>query len=177
MFIFILQSGHNSGGQDPISLPSAMPDHKRTTILTTQMTNNLILIKERQIQSDAKKVWETLTETTTDWNGIVIETKSEWKPNSAIVFSFVWDGNQYVDKGVIIEFEPTRIFSHTYWSAFSGLPDEEKNYSTIQYELTPTDTGTLLKLTHTNFATEIMYQHSDKNWDDTLDKIKAKCET
>ncbi len=140
------------------------------------MANNLTIIKERQINSDAKKVWETLTETTTDWNGVIIETKSEWKPNSSIIFSFVWDGKKYFDKGVIIEFEPTKIFSHTYWSAFSGLPDEEKNYSKVQYELILTDNRTILKLTHSNFATEIMYQHSDKNWEDTLDKIKEKCE-
>ncbi len=140
------------------------------------MTTNLTLIKERKINSNVKKVWETLTETTTDWNGIIIETKSEWKPNSSIVFSFVWDGKQYADKGMIIEFEIEKIFSHSYWSAFSGLPDEEKNYSKVQYELLPTDNGTLLKLTQTNFATEIMYQHSNKNWDDALDKIKAKCE-
>ncbi|MEJ7588581.1 MAG: hypothetical protein WKI04_13555 [Ferruginibacter sp.] len=31
-------------------------------------------------------VWEILTETSTDWNGITIETKSEWKPNSDIIF-------------------------------------------------------------------------------------------
>ncbi len=140
------------------------------------MTNNLTLIKERLINADVKKVWETLTETTTDWNGVIIQTRSEWNPNSSIIFSFVWDGKQYEDKGVIIEFEPTKIFSHTYWSAFSGLPDEEKNYSKVQYELIPTDNGTILKLTHSNFATEIMYQHSDKNWEDTLDKIKEKCE-
>ncbi len=140
------------------------------------MTSYLILIKERQINADQKKVWETLTETTTDWNGVIIQTRSEWKPDSPIIFSFVWDGKQYEDKGVIIEFEPTKVFSHTYWSAFSGLPDEEKNYSKVQYEVIPTDNGTILKLTHTNFATEIMYQHSDKNWEDTLDKIKEKCE-
>jgi len=141
------------------------------------MTNeNLILIKERHIDASAKKVWAMLTETTTDWNGVTIETKTEWKPNSQIIFSFVWDGVQYEDKGTIIAFEPERKFSHTYWSAFSGLPDEDGNYSKVQYELMPSDTGTILKLTHSGFATETMYQHSDKNWEDTLDKIKEKCE-
>ena len=38
--------------------------------------------------------------------------------------------------------------------------------------LLPADTGTTLKLTHTNFATDTIYQHSDKNWEDTLDRIK-----
>jgi uncharacterized protein YndB with AHSA1/START domain len=140
------------------------------------MTKNLKLIKERHIHSSIGKVWEILTETSTDWNGILIQTTSEWKPNSEIIFSFVWDGIQYADKGEIIEFEPEKIFSHTYWSAFSGLPDQKENYSKVQYELLPTATGTILKLTHTNFATETMREHSDKNWEDTLDQIKEKCE-
>lgn len=92
------------------------------------------------------------------------------------MFSFVWDGNQYADKGRIIDVEPEKLFTHTYWSAFSGLPDEEENYSIVQYELLPTGGKTLLKLTHSNFATETMYEHSDKNWEDTLDKIKEECE-
>lgn len=132
--------------------------------------------KERQIKATAKKVWAILTETTSDWNGVTIETKTDWKPKSEIIFSFIWDGIQYADKGIIIEFEPEKIFSHTYWSAFSGLPDQDENYSKVQYELKSTDTVTILKLTHSNFATETMYQHSDKNWEDTLDKIKEKCE-
>lgn len=128
------------------------------------MTNkNLLLTKQRHINTDIKIVWAALTETTTDWNGVTIETITEWKPNSKILFCFVWDGVQYADKGVIIDFEPERKFSHTYWSAFSGLPDDDENYSKVQYELIPIDTGTILKLTHSNFATETMYEHSDKN--------------
>ena len=141
------------------------------------MSANLKLIKERHINASVEKVWETLTETSTDWNGVHIKTTSEWKPNADIIFSFVWDGVQYADKGKIIEFEHEKIFSHTYWSAFSGLPDQDENYSKVQYQLFPTETGTTLKLTHTDFATETMYEHSDKNWEDTLDKIIEKCET
>lgn len=134
------------------------------------------IIKERHIKATAKKVWAILTETTSDWNGVTIETTTDWKPKSEIIFSFVWDGVQYADKGVIIDFEPEKIFSHTYWSAFSGLPDQNENYSKVQYELKSIDNVTILKLTHSNFATETMYEHSDKNWEDTLDKIKQKCE-
>jgi uncharacterized protein YndB with AHSA1/START domain len=140
------------------------------------MNKDLTISKERLIKASSKKIWDTLTETTTDWNGIAIETKSKWEPKSEIIFSFIWDGVQYADKGIIIDFETEKKFSHTYWSAFSGLPDEEANYSKVEYELIPTDKGTILKLTHSNFATETMYQHSDKNWEDSLDKIKEKCE-
>ena len=140
------------------------------------MSRNLILVKQRHINANAKTIWDVLTAPTTDWNGIIIETVSDWKPNSDIVFSFVWDGKEYSDRGKIINFEPERLFTHTYWSIFSGLPDKEENYSIIQYELLPTKEGTILKLTHSHFATEIMYEHSDENWEDTLDKIKEECE-
>ena len=140
------------------------------------MSKHLIITKERNIVANTKKVWDVLTETTSNWNGVKINTISEWKPNSDIIFSFVWDGKQYADKGNIIEFVNEKIFSHTYWSAFSGLPDQQENYSKVQYELFSTETGTTLKLTHTNFATQTMYEHSDKNWEDTLDKIKEQCE-
>lgn len=140
------------------------------------MDNNLTIRKERIIKAGIKKVWNTLTETTSDWNGVTIETKTNWKPGSDIIFSFEWDSKQYEDKGKIIAFEPGSKFSHTYWSAFSGLPDQEENYSKVEYELFSDNAGTILKLTHSNFATETMYEHSDKNWEDTLDRIKEKCE-
>lgn len=140
------------------------------------MSSHLIINKERHINADPKTIWDVLTAPTTDWNGVTIETRSDWKPNSAIVFSFIWDGKEYADRGIIIEVEPERLFTHTYWSAFSGLPDTEENYSIVQYELVPTDGKTILKLTHSNLATETMYEHSDKNWEDTLDKLKEECE-
>jgi hypothetical protein len=140
------------------------------------MNKNFIIKKERQIYANTNKVWEILTETSTDWNGIVVETKCEWKPNSDITFSFVWDGKEYIDKGKIIQFENEKVFSYTYWSAFSGLPDLPENYSKIEFELSLADKKTILKLRHSDLATQTMYEHSDKNWEDTLDKIKEKCE-
>jgi hypothetical protein len=52
------------------------------------------------------------------------------------------------------------------------LPDRPENYSIIAFELTPKDGLTMMTLTQTNFATETMYEHSDKNWDATLDAMK-----
>jgi hypothetical protein len=73
------------------------------------MNSNLIIKKEREIKAGTKTVWGILTETTSEWNGVSIETKSEWKPNSEIIFSFVWDGTQYSDKGKIINFESNAV--------------------------------------------------------------------
>lgn len=69
------------------------------------MDQSLVIVKSRQINAPATRVWEILTETSTDWNGVRIETKSEWIPNSDIIFSFTWDGKEYADKGKIIRFD------------------------------------------------------------------------
>lgn len=140
------------------------------------MSKDLILRKGQRINAPAKVVWDVITAPTTDWNGVIIETKTDWKQGSDIVFSFVWDGATYADKGKVIAVKPERLLIHNYWSAFSGLLDKEENYSTVQYKLLPDREGTLLKLTHSGFATETMYEHSDKNWEGTLDKIKEDSE-
>ena len=140
------------------------------------MDKNLEIVKSRQINATASKVWEILTETSSDWNGVIIETKSKWIPNSDILFSFTQDGKEYADKGKIIRFDKEVAFSYTYWSAFSGLLDQPENYAKIDFLLQLNENGVNLKLTHTDFATETMFEHSDKNWEDTLDNIKIRCE-
>lgn len=77
------------------------------------MIDSLKLVKERHIDSSIVKVWDTLTETSTDWNGVHIETTCEWKSNAAIIFSFVWDGVQYADKEKLLNLNTKKYF-HTH---------------------------------------------------------------
>lgn len=132
----------------------------------------MVIKKERQIASDTKTVWSVLTKPGEIKKWLGVETKSEWTPQSDITFTFTWDGKEYVDKGKIIRFDNEKSFFYSYWSGFSGLPDEPENYSKIEFLLEPNDKGTSLQLTHSEFASETMYQHSDKNWEETLDIIK-----
>ena len=136
------------------------------------MDSKLIIKKEKQINADTKKVWGILTEPKNIEKWLGVKVQSNWTPKSDITFSFTWGGKDYNDKGVIIQFEKEKIFSYSYWSAFSGLPDTLENYSKIEFLLEPTKNGVTLKLTHSDFATEIMYKHSDKNWEETLNEIK-----
>jgi len=98
---------------------------------------------------------------------------SDWKVGSPIFFTGTWQGTEYKDKGTILQFETEKIFQYNYWSGFSGLPDNIENYSIITFEILPTSNGTQLTLTHSNFPAEIGYEHSDKNWDTTLDLLKS----
>lgn len=140
------------------------------------MLETLKIQKERLINADPKTVWFVLTnpEEIKKWLGV--EAQSEWKPGSDILFTFNWDGKAYADKGKVIRFDDEKSFFYSYWSGFSGLPDDPENYSKIKFLLEPTNGGVILKLTHSEFATETMYQHSDKNWEGTLDEIKKLSE-
>jgi uncharacterized protein YndB with AHSA1/START domain len=140
------------------------------------MDNTLIIKKKREIKADAKKVWTVLINPTeiTKWLGVT--ATSSWRPQSDILFTFTWEGKIYNDKGTIIQFEKEKVFSYSYWSGFSGLPDSPENYSKIEFILEPNDHGVTLKLTHSNFASETMYKHSDNNWEETLNEIKKIAE-
>lgn len=136
------------------------------------MDTTLIITKERQIGATPSKVWSILTDASNIEKWLGTKTTSEWKAGSEIIFSFTWDNKDYKDRGTILQYEKEKLFAYNYWSVFSDLPDIPENYSIIRFEITPFNNGTLLTLTHSNFATEMMYKHSDKNWEETMDTIK-----
>ncbi len=136
----------------------------------------MVIKKERQINADTKTTWTVLTNPNEIKKWLGVEAKSDWAPQSDITFTFTWDGKEYTDKGKIIQFENEKSFVYSYWSGLSGLPDDLENYSKIEFQLEPTDKGTSLKLTHSEFVTETMYENSDKNWEETLDMIKKLSE-
>jgi hypothetical protein len=59
---------------------------------------------------------------------------------------------------------------------FSATEDSPENYSVITFDILPNATGTILRLTQSNFSTKLMYTHSDKNWEETMDTIKKLAE-
>ena len=140
------------------------------------MKKDLILKKERQIAASPSKVWEVLTgnQWIEQWLGVQMIT--DWKPGSPIAFTFVYKDKEIIDKGTILQFEPEKKFSYTYWSVFSTTEDVPENYSVITLDLMPDESATVLTLTQSNFATKLMYTHSDKNWEETLDTIKKLAE-
>ena len=137
---------------------------------------DLILEKSRDMKATKSAVWKVLTDPTyiKDWLGVDIET--DWKEGSAITFSFSWEGKNVTDKGHILKFKEMDTFSYDYWSGLSGTPDSPENYSIITFQLLDKQENTKLSLTHSNFSTPTMYEHSDQNWEETLDKIKQLAE-
>jgi uncharacterized protein YndB with AHSA1/START domain len=131
------------------------------------------LTKKITINAPTSKVWEALTnpEVIKEWL-FGTNVISDWKVGSPIFFTGVWQGTEYRDKGTVLQFEKEKVFQYNYWSGFSGLEDIPENYSIITFKLTPAADGAELTLTHSHFPTETGYEHSDKNWDATLDLMK-----
>ncbi|MCR2805582.1 SRPBCC family protein [Paenibacillus soyae] len=137
---------------------------------------DLIIEKNRDIKANKHVVWNVLTDPNyiRDWLGVNIET--DWREGSTITFSFSWDGKNFTDKGHVLKFKELDTFSYDYWSGFSETPDTPENYSNITFQLFDNHENTTLSLTHRNFSTPTMYEHSDKNWEETLDRIKQLAE-
>lgn len=130
---------------------------------------------QKTITIDARKqkVWEGLT------NPAIIkqymfgtETICDWKEGSEIIFQGNYEGTAYKDKGIIQKNSPEEILQYTYFSSFSGLEDKPENYHLITYELAETKGKTLLTLKQENIQSQEAQEHSDKNWDFVLSKIK-----
>lgn len=130
------------------------------------------LEKSIEIEEAPAAVWEVLTrpEWIERWLGTRV--RSRWQVGEPIAFEYSWEGKTFEDKGVVRELRREEVFAYTYWSGFSGLPDEPHNYSLITFQLTPNRGGTTLALRHEQIANERMRDHSDRNWDETLRTIR-----
>ena len=140
------------------------------------MKKSLILTKERQIEATPEKVWTILTENQwiEQWLGVQMIT--DWKIGSPIAFTFVYKDKEVKDKGALLQFEVGKVLSYNYWSVFSATEDSPENYSDITFTITPEEKGILLQLTQTNFASQMMFAHAEKNWAETLETIKKLAE-
>ena len=83
------------------------------------MDKNLIATQNIEINTKPEKVWEVLINP----KKIKIylfgtETITDWKIGSSIIFQGEYSGNQYKDKGYVIESTENKILSYNYWSGF-----------------------------------------------------------
>jgi uncharacterized protein YndB with AHSA1/START domain len=105
-----------------------------------------------------------------------IDTIGEWKEGNTIIFKGEWQGRQIEGKGKVLQMEDYHLLKHSYWSNFSGLPDDPENYHVITYELTPDNGYTKIILTEEHLATKEMKDQSAKLWDMIFDNLKKLLE-
>lgn len=129
------------------------------------------------VQASADKVWDSLT------NPEKIKlyffgtnAVSDWKVGSPLLFKGVWEGKEYVDKGIILKSDPPNLFQFNYFSSFSGLEDIPENYAVITYQLTEKNGVTGLSVFQDGIDTEERKKHSEENWKSVMNGLRKLVE-
>jgi len=101
---------------------------------------------------------------------------SDWREGSPISWRGEWQGQSYVDKGIILQVSPEHRLQYSHYSALSGLPDTPEHYHTVTIDLAGNGTRTEVMLAQDHNATEAARMHSEKNWKIMLDGLKKYVE-
>jgi uncharacterized protein YndB with AHSA1/START domain len=137
------------------------------------MGEELVINKSIEIHALSSRVWEVLTDPALIKQFFTgAETITNWKIDSEIFFIHLYEGKEFVNKGIILRFVPNQVLSYTYWTAFSDSEDKPENYTTISYTLQEMNGKTSLSLLQTNFRNSAWYEALKTGWDTVLLKIK-----
>ncbi len=124
------------------------------------------------IKAPIDKVWNALT------NPEMVKQyffgsnqETNWNVGSKVLWTGEYDGTTYFDKGVVLEYLPNKKLSYSYLSSWSGLDDKPENYLLVSYEVTPTESGTELIISQSNYDEE-KAKHSSENWKIVVDGLK-----
>ncbi len=104
------------------------------------------------------------------------EVSSDWQVGSPITFRGEFNGNQYEEKGEILQFQPESLLQYSHWSDLEDLPDVPENYRNWTFRLTKEGTMVSLTVTEDNIPTEKQKERSDEFWVGVLKTIKQLLE-
>lgn len=130
-----------------------------------------------EINAPAEKVWEALT-TPEMVKQYLFGTNlsSDWIEGGDITYTGEWEGKLYQDKGKILKIDTNKALHTTYWSSMSGTEDKPENYDRVDYDLEEHNGQTTLTLTQSNNRSQESVDHSIKNWEMVLGKMKEMLE-
>jgi uncharacterized protein YndB with AHSA1/START domain len=130
------------------------------------------------INASQEKVWQALTKPEMVKQYLFgTDMKTTWKVGDPIIYSGMWQGKPYEDKGIVKEFSPMSKIVTLYWSPGFGVPDLPENYRTVTYEVTPTKDGSKVTITQANCKNKEEAEHSSQNWTMVLGLMKKILET
>lgn len=128
------------------------------------------------IKAPIDKVWDALT------NPEMVKQyffgsnqETDWKVGSKILWTGEYEGTNYIDKGVVLEYLPHKKLSYSYLSSWSGLDDKPENYLFVSNELKENEGGTELTIIQSNYDEE-KAKHSAENWAVVIDGLKKLIE-
>ena len=129
------------------------------------------------INAPASKVWDALTKPQLIKQYLFgTDVRTDWRVGSPIIYTGIWNGKEYKDKGRVLQVEVGKLLVSSFWSSLSGLPDNPENYKTVRYELTAESSGTRLTIIQDNNDSQEEADHSSQNWKMVLEGIKKLLE-
>ena len=145
-------------------------------ITITEQPNNMQTTYQSKYQTIIKasvaKVWDALT------NPEIVKQyffgsnqETTWEVGSPLLWTGEYEGQTYVDKGVVQEFILNEKVSYSYLSSWSELEDKPENYLLVSYAVKATETGTEVTVTQSNYDEE-KAKHSAENWAVVIDGLK-----
>lgn len=131
-----------------------------------------------EINATPEQVWDVLTNpdlVKQYLHGTTVQ--ADWRAGGAITWSGEWNGQQYVDKGTVLQYEPYKVMKTTHWSPMSGAEDKPENYHHVTYELAEKNGRTTLTFTQSNSPTqEAADTMIETGWKPILQEIKKLAE-
>lgn len=129
--------------------------------------------KDIVIEATSAQVWHTLVTPALIQKYLYgTHAVSDWQEGSAIRFEGKYEGTSYTDKGIILNLQPNKVLKYSYLSSFANLADRPENYAILTFDIQPTPSGTLLKLTQENILSEESAQHAENSWAMVLQALK-----
>jgi uncharacterized protein YndB with AHSA1/START domain len=149
------------------------------------MPQPLLIQNTITIKAPASKVWDALVnpEQTKKYM-FGCETFSDWKPTSLLEWKATYEGKEMVFvTGHIVSIEPEKLLVYTVFDPNSTMENIPENYLTVTYELTETNSQTILNVTQGDYSKvaegERRYNESYNNgegWNPILAAIKSLLE-
>ena len=140
-------------------------------------SDNLVAKAEITINVAVDNVWNALTDPAMLKKFMFGSTViSDWKEGSKIIWKGEWQGKAYEDKGQVLIAIPNKKLQYNHFSPMMGLPDVPKNYHTVTIDLTGNGEKTNVVLLQDKNATEQAREHSQKNWEMILNRLKEMLE-
>ncbi|REA64082.1 SRPBCC domain-containing protein [Dyadobacter luteus] len=141
------------------------------------MNRKLVATTSTAIHASPADIWQALVEPSMISQYLHgTHAESEWKVGSPITFTSEWQGKSYIDKGTILEINPERVLSYSYWSSMSGTDDYEDNYAHVTYHISHYDDESTLTITQDNLETDEDVVKAEENWMIVAGKIKSLTE-
>ena len=141
------------------------------------MPDDFVAESSATIEAPPGRVWEVITDPAATKEFMFgAELATDWSVGGPITWRGSWEGNEYEDKGVILDVQPGSRLVYTHFSPLGGQEDKPENYHTLTWTLQDQGSRTLLTLAQDNNPTAESAEHSQGMWDRLVADVKRLSE-